>query len=294
MMPIKILFVMMCLITTIFGRSIGTLNVFTDLPTARIHVDGLVVGEESIIRMPLEVGEHYVQVIFNNTVVYAETVTIEANRSRTVVSDHFVDIITNTPSRGAIDRESVRVRESRGNIAFGYSFNTLLQDAISIKWWSHPRFGVSGKIGGAISGTNHRGLIGGRVFYSPADKLYKDDIITGTIFLGAGQYSYTNDGNHLISDSYTEFGISIETYIGELVKNFMLSQYSSPTHHTTTSTSNHKSSKKSSSQSSSNTLQDLMIVILTNIGHTTFEVSMVKLPHDVMETSFSSSIHFYF
>lgn len=41
-------------------------------------------------------------------------------------------------------------------------------------------------------------------------------------------------------------------------------------------------------------LRDLVIVILTNIGHTSFEVSLVKMPGRPFETSFSTGVHFYF
>ena len=52
--------------------------------------------------------------------VYAEEIVIVSNRSTTVVSEHFVDIITKTPSRGAIDRKAERLRKSRGDFAFGF------------------------------------------------------------------------------------------------------------------------------------------------------------------------------
>ena len=161
----------------------GVLNVFTDLPKASIKVDGLVVGMESIIRLPLQTGEHYVQVIHNSQLVYAEKIQITKNRSTTVVSEHFVDIITDTPLRGAIDRESARIRESRGNFAFGYMFTSTLQDSISLKWWAFDRMGFQGLVGGKIASTDHMGRFGARFFISPADKIYADDVLTDIYLL---------------------------------------------------------------------------------------------------------------
>ena len=47
-------------------------------------------------------------------------------------------------------------------------------------------------------------------------------------------------------------------------------------------------------ESYTDTIRDLLIVILTNIGHTSFEVSLVQLPGEDYETTFSTGIHFYF
>ena len=285
-----------------FPVDTGVLNVFTDLPSSTIKVDGLIVGKESIIRLPLQVGEHYVQVELDNQLVYAETVTISSNRSSTVVSDHFVDIITNTPSRGAIDRESARIRESRGNFSFGYMFKSYLQDAISIKWWAFDRIGFQGLAGGAISNSRHRGLFGARIFVSPADKIYADDVLSGAIFAGFGTYKSLSFEDQEESTSYSEFGIVVEAYIGKLVNDFMTSRYSSGAVHHSKRTTTKKTTKNStttvtnyeSSPDYSETIRDLLIVVLTNIGHTSFEVSLVQLPYQDFEPSFSTGIHFYF
>ena len=62
--------------TALHAIETGVLNVFTDLPTALIKVDGLVVAQESIVKLPLQVGEHYVQVEMDGELVYAEEVVI--------------------------------------------------------------------------------------------------------------------------------------------------------------------------------------------------------------------------
>lgn len=198
-----------------FSIEMGVLNVFTDLPESTIKVDGLVVAKESVVKLPLQVGEHYVQVENDHSLVYAEKVMITENRTTTVVSDHFVDIITKTPSRGAIDREAVRLRESRGNFAFGYHMMSVLRDAISIKWWSDDRMGLQFLAGGNLSdATAHRGILGARLFISPADKIYADDILTGYVFTGIGQKSDVLDET-IQNRTYVEFGINIETFVGK-------------------------------------------------------------------------------
>ena len=78
-----------------------------------------------------------------------------SNRSTTVVSEHFVDIITKTPSRGAIDREAERLRKSRGDFAFGFfTSNKLQSQLISMKWWAFKHVGFHTLIGGANPGEN--------------------------------------------------------------------------------------------------------------------------------------------
>ena len=210
----------------------GVLNVFTDLPKALIKVDGVIVATESVVKLPLQVGEHYVQVELNDSLVYAKKVLIKPNRTTTVVSEHFVDIITKTPSRGAIDREAERLRKSRGNIAFGVlSSNILQREMVSIKWWAHKHYGVHALAGGRREGSNEHGIIGGRFFISPADKIYEDQVLSGNVFFGGGQKTYENSHStselnpSIVSESYMEFGINIEAYIGQLVKEFMMNRY---------------------------------------------------------------------
>ena len=297
----SLLILLTIIIAPLHAVNTGVLNVFTDLPTSVIKVDGLIVGQESIIRLPLQVGEHYVQVELDQQLVYAETVTISNNRSTTVVSEHFVDIITKTPSRGAIDRESARIRKSRGNFAFGYTFKSLLQDAISIKWWTYDRIGFQSLVGGGFSGSNHRGLVGVRAFVSPADKIYEDDVLSGAIFAGFGTYSSTNSTNENISQGYTEFGIVIEAFVGKIVKDFMFNRYryglattGKATYTKDTDNDGTESESYEYEESYTDTIRDLLIVILTNIGHTSFEVSLVQLPGEDYETTFSTGIHFYF
>ena len=171
------------------GEVRGFLNVFTDLDEALIVVDGEPVSRESLVKYPLELGEHLVQVRMSDTVVYQQVVVIQQNRTSTVVSDHFVDIITKTPSRGAIDREARRLRESRGNFALGLFGATVPQPAASVKIWITPNLGVQGYALGSIPNTTYGGVMGGRMLVSPGDKVFGGDVTHAYMYAGGGRYA---------------------------------------------------------------------------------------------------------
>lgn len=298
--------------TTIHAIETGVLNVFTDLPTALIKVDGLVVAQESIVKLPLQVGEHYVQVEMGGELVYAEEIVIVSNRSTTVVSEHFVDIITKTPSRGAIDREAERLRKSRGDFAFGFfTSNKLQSQLISMKWWAFKHVGFHTLIGGTTQVKTERGLVGGRVFVSPADKIYEDQVLSGALFIGFGQKTsgekITLPNNSvseewlISSQPYSEFGFNIEAYVGQLVKDFMKARYNTGFGSSRTTTVTTKRDKKgrrvrkeTTEEDYGDVIRDLVIVILTQIGHVSGEMSLVKFPNQPAETNVSAGIHFYF
>ena len=277
----------------------GVLNVFTDLPKALIKVDGLIVAEESVVKLPVEVGEHYVQVLLDEELVYAEKVIVKKNRSTTVVSEHFVDIITKTPSRGAIDREVERLRKSRGNIGLGFISNTKLQSQlISMKWWAHKHFGAQALVGGSRDGSNEKGLVGGRLFVSPSEKIYSDQVLSGKVFVGLGQKTTGNQTQH-ISQTYSEFGIVVEAFVGQVVKEFMDARYSSGFFYerstTTRTTKDGETVEEETTDSNTGeVIRDLMIVVLTQIGHVSGELTTVKLPNQPAEQTVGVGIHFYF
>jgi hypothetical protein len=281
---------------------VGVLNVFTDLPDAFIKVDGLIVAKEAVVKLPLQVGDHYVQVELDNQVVYAKMVTIELNRSSTVVSDHFVDIITKTPSRGAIDREAERLRKSRGNIGFGaVSSMELQREMISLKWWAAKHLGGNIFLGGKTAHSNERGIVGARLFLSPADKIYNDQVLSGSVFLGSGRKTVAksgvqNDTDGLHSFNYTEFGINIEAYIGQLVKELMMARLSSGVllSKKTSVKKNNKTIEKTTEWGYDEFIRDVVFVVLTQIGHVSVELSMVQFPNQTAATNFSYGLHFYF
>ena len=66
--------------------------------------------------------------------------------------------------------------------------------------------------------------VGGRLFVSPSEKIYSDQVLSGKVFVGLGQ----NNGNQTqhISQTYSEFGIVVEAFWA-VVKEFMDARYSS-------------------------------------------------------------------
>lgn len=195
------------------AREHGFLNVFTDLDKALIVVDGEPVSRESLVKYPLELGEHLVQVRMDDKVVYQQTVVIQQNRTSTVVSDHFVDIITSTPSRGAIDREARRLRESRGNFAMGLFGATIPQPAVSVKAWMTPNFGVQGYGLGSIPNSSYGGVIGGRFLVSPGDKVFGGDVTHAYLYVGGGSYA---DVDFPDGKNYGEIGMGVEAKLSEI------------------------------------------------------------------------------
>ena len=94
----------------------GYLTVITGKPDAKIFIDGQYVGNKNITRTPLESGEHYVRVEYKGKLMYAKMVYIEDGSLKAITSENFVDIRTTAPSRGAIVRESQRLRETKGDL----------------------------------------------------------------------------------------------------------------------------------------------------------------------------------
>lgn len=276
------------------GFQTGVLNVFTDLPDADILVDGLQAGVESIVRLPLEVGEHYVQVRYGNDIVYAETVTILPNRSKTVVSDHFVDIITNTPSRGAILREAARIRESRGDLGLGFLLQPDPHPAISIKWMKWKHVGFQGLFSGELGDSKYKGLYGGRVIVTPHSKIYNDDILTGYVFSGVGRV-YRDAGDVIEGHDYHEIGLGVEANISTVVNNWYENRQKRVVIYT-------RSDKKSNDESISDAfkldtlilLRDITFIVLSNIGYAGFEINTSKVEGGRYTTAVSFGFHVYF
>ncbi|MFC1770882.1 hypothetical protein ACFLZV_03250 [Candidatus Margulisiibacteriota bacterium] len=309
-----ILFLWLLLSSTLYAEEnipkYGVLNVFTDLPKAVVYVDSLAAGQESVVKLPLPIGEHYVQVKLDNKLVYAEKVIIKENRSTTVVSEHFVDIITKTPSRGAIDREAARLRESRGDFGLGVIYQTIPQPAASLKWWLFENIGFSALFLGGVPGTDYHGVFGGRLLLSPAAKIFQEDLLVGYLFGGAGLYRKTDalsSSNNLKDSYYAEFGLGAEARIGELVNLFFKWKYDSPFRHKYYRQNKIKKNRKKDNdkeddneekeeekEDGSDAFRDLVIMVLANISYTSAEVTVIKEVHGPIMTGFNFGFHIYF
>ena len=103
------------------------------------------------------------------------------------------------------------------------------------------------------------------------------------------------------SQTYTEFGFNIEAYVGQLVKDFMEARYRVGLGSSRKRTVEIKKDKKgrrvrkeTSEENYGDVIRDLAIVIFTQIGHVSGEMSLVKFPNQPAETNVSAGIHFYF
>jgi hypothetical protein len=174
----------------------GQLNVFTGDKDAEVFVDGQFVAKEQILKHALQAGTHYLQVKKNGQVLKSRTVEIQDNKLETVVLEDFVDYKTNVPSRGSLDVEAMRVRETRGNLAFGL-FGGSPASGLSLKWWPLERFGLQA-IGFASNNniaTDTRS--GGRLLFAFNESVYQSSTLTIYSALGAGRAAllYVDDAD---------------------------------------------------------------------------------------------------
>ncbi len=188
----------------------GKLTVVTDLGSdALIQIDGVQVGVDSIQAYPVEAGEHYVTVWYRGKKAYAKILPIADGEFKTITSAHFVDLKTNTPSRGAIDMEAARLRESRGNMAFGL-YGMSPAAGLSWKWWFMEKLGV--QVAGMLSNngdlTNNQ--IAGRLLVHLADKVMNETTITAYLAAGSGIWYATNENGNATNTLIGEGALGVE------------------------------------------------------------------------------------
>jgi hypothetical protein len=178
-----------------FAEPQGKLSVFTDVKEAEIYVDSAKIGQENVVGYSLSTGEHYLKVMYKGNKAYAEIVNIIEGQTKTVVVDNFVDFKTNAPSRGAVDKEAARLRETRGNMCFG-AFGSSPASGLSYKWWVFDKFGFQ-VVGFAqnLDSNKKDDTFGYRILFGFADKVYQEDTITAYAALGRGRGSYIDREN---------------------------------------------------------------------------------------------------
>jgi len=188
------------------------ISVVTDLDTARIHIDGVFVGVNSVQAYQVEPGEHYVMVEYRGKKIFARTYKLKDGEVKVIPTAHFVDFKTNVASRGAVDVEAARIRETRGDFAIGAQASSSI-GGLSLKKWLGERFGlqVFGFINNGGKGTNYQS--GGRLLFWLADKVVFDAPFSGYVFAGAGGDNLNNPGEakYNIKRSVSNFGFGIET-----------------------------------------------------------------------------------
>ncbi|MDR1453732.1 MAG: hypothetical protein LBJ25_07165 [Candidatus Margulisbacteria bacterium] len=161
----------------------GQLNVFAGDKDAEVFIDGQFIAKEQVLQHSLQAGAHYLQVKKNGQVLKSRVVEIQDNKLETAVLEDFVDYKTSVPSRGSLDVEAMRVRETRGNVAFGL-FGGSPASGLSLKWWPLERVGLQ-----AIGFANSNAVVrdtraGGRLLLALNESVYQSS--TFTIYLAAG------------------------------------------------------------------------------------------------------------
>ena len=134
--------------------------------------------------------------------------------------EEFVDYKTNVASRGAIEVEAMRVRETRGNIAFGLHGGSPAS-GLSIKWWPMEKIGLQaiGYVNNFSGNTDSRG--GGRLLFNLNESVYKGGTMTYYAGLGVGKSILRNyndgESNELYDISEAAIGIEfkISNFFGD-------------------------------------------------------------------------------
>ena len=196
----------------------GFLNVFTD-PGVDIFINGENAGQEQVLRRELQEGVYYVQARRNNTVLRSESVTVDSGRVQTVVLDNFQDYRTNVASRGAVEVEAMRLRETRGNFGFGFHGGSPAS-GFSLKWWPNNRIGLQAI--GYLDSQNNKMIdsrAGARVLIGLTDLAFKGSPVTFYSAIGTGRSFYKDDNDpeiYPMKYDLTELALGVEFKIANL------------------------------------------------------------------------------
>lgn len=181
----------------------GYINVITGEPTAKIFIDGEFIANDFIRKFPLEEGQHYVRIEDNNMVMYAKMVTIYRNELQTITSENFVDIKTTTVSRGAIERESIRLQKTKGRTGLGFIWGDgYPAKGMSLKWISPFQIGVQfSAIGNVVIDNKNQSEIGIRTIFPIGHKIFSNTNFTGYATLGWNQTTIEKVTTHYLGGS---------------------------------------------------------------------------------------------
>ncbi|MDR1996911.1 MAG: hypothetical protein LBQ83_01105 [Candidatus Margulisbacteria bacterium] len=194
----------------------GSLNVFTGDKEAEVFIDGQFVAREQALNHALPAGTHYIQVKKNNRVIRSRTVEVQDGRLETVVLDDFVDYKTNVASRGALDVEAMRVRETRGNFGFGL-YGGSPASGLSLKWWPWEKFGFQALGYVNTFDGNEDTRFGLRLLCSLNESVYKNSTFTTFLALGGGRSMLANNIDDQKNEIYDiqEAALGIEFKIAD-------------------------------------------------------------------------------
>jgi hypothetical protein len=188
----------------------GYITVVTGEPKARIFLDGQFTANEFIRRYPVEPGKHAVRIEYDGKLMYSEIVSVKVDEAIVVSSEHFVDIRTNVANRGAIDRESRRLKEVKG--AFGVGVMAGLNfpaSGASAKWYMLDWVGVQlSAIGDFHTGDAVYTQLGARLLIPIGQRVLGNSVLTG--YLAPG-YARVEKSSSVLSENYEAnvFGVAV-------------------------------------------------------------------------------------
>ena len=198
------------------AQELGYLNVITGRPSASIFIDGELVGRDFIRKYPVMEGQHYVRVEYNGQLMYAKMVSIQPDKLTTITTENFVDIRTTTATRGAVDRESMRLRETKGNIGLGIQWGgNYPAKGMSIKWLSPFTIGLQfSAIGKTKVNDQDISEIGVRGIFPIGNKIFSGTNLSGFATVGIVNQTIDNDNGTLLGGSVgVEFGTLLIPFI---------------------------------------------------------------------------------
>jgi hypothetical protein len=205
----KILLYVGLICSLAFPSDVGYLNVITGRPNANIFIDGEPVGNDFVKKYELSPGEHYIRVETNGQLIYAKMVTIVANEMRTITTENFVDIRTNTASRGAINREGRRLGETKGQFGLGIQWGEHYPaKGMSLKWLPQQFIGLQLTMIGKTA-QDDTSEVGIRGVFPLGTKIFSNTAMVGYSTVG---FNFRSDDTLLGGSVGVEFGFADPLY----------------------------------------------------------------------------------
>ncbi|GEM_PF-2715476 len=188
-------------------------NILNDDPNAEIQINGILAGKGSVSNYELQPGQHFIKVISDGSIIYAEPLKIDAyDNMKTVNTSHFVAAkTTSIANAGSTKIEAKRVREARGEFAAGIYYS---KDITGVSFKYFPL----GNIGMQIVGweDNSPGDINQTFLARPmlqlGDYLMFGRHMNTYIALGYGTKKVINNSKSINAEIYQAvFGIEVTT-----------------------------------------------------------------------------------
>lgn len=200
--------VLILVLLTSMSLAQSYISVFTESKGSEIFIDGEKVGVDQVIKHPVESGPHYVVVKWKGKTAFRQTVEVKPDEKKIVVAEEFVEYKTDIANRGAVEMEAARIRETRGNTAFGFH-GASPAAGLSFKQWFTERLGIQAI--GFTQGQNKQldSRSGGRLLVNFSDRVLNKNVFSTYMAIGAGKTFVRND-EEIFDERISEIAIGIE------------------------------------------------------------------------------------